>query len=121
MPFGVKINCSQCQKSESLFWHNSDAGKLCNDCYELTLNKEETLATEENDPNSKSNTEVEGNVRNARRTTRAVRTRNKLNNAPPKQGKGRRTLFKGKPTKAPSAVATVVTSDYVYYKVSTIF
>lgn len=124
MPFGMKTTCMQCEKTESIFWHNADNGKLCNDCHELTIIKTESV--DESDANGKSECDQEGNSRNARKTTRAARYKNRLNNAAVNnkqntKGKGRRSMFKGKPTKAPSSVATVVTSDFLYYKVSTSF
>ncbi|XP_026478689.1 GATA zinc finger domain-containing protein 1 [Ctenocephalides felis] len=127
MPFGIKSICVQCDKSESIFWHNIECGKLCNECHENGNNIKTESSAEDNggggnsngngDGQSKAGTDSES--RSARKTTRAARYKNRLNNIALKQstkGKGRRFILKGKPMKAPSSVATVVTSDFLYYK-----
>ncbi|XP_012278017.1 GATA zinc finger domain-containing protein 1 isoform X2 [Orussus abietinus] len=113
MPLGVKPECVKCGARETPLWHATEAGNLCNQCLEDERNTSE---------NSSSKTEEEdkaGSSKPARKSTRVTRYCKPKANAPVKavpKGKGRRHIFKKTPIKAPTAVATPVTSDFVFYK-----
>ncbi|XP_017770067.1 PREDICTED: GATA zinc finger domain-containing protein 1 [Nicrophorus vespilloides] len=101
--------CLKCETEESPLWTNAEnLGAICLQC--INEAKEETKSDDE------------GESRPAKRKTRATRSyKTRLNPlALPKtvlpKGKGRRVIFKKTPTKAPTAVATPVTSDSIYYK-----
>ncbi|CAG9854354.1 unnamed protein product [Phyllotreta striolata] len=113
MPFKGPLICLKCETSESPLWTNAEnLGAICLDCVNEA---KDTLKTElENDDE-----ETKVNGKRKQRSTRSYRTR--LNPfAVPKSSipktRGRRCLLKKTPVKAPTAVATTVTSDYVFYK-----
>ncbi|KAK6620384.1 hypothetical protein RUM43_014201 [Polyplax serrata] len=127
MPFGVKPECIQCQRTESAMWRNTELGFICNECSQkhkeeekqliLSQQKEENLSNKNQNSDSSSTSKIM--LRKSTRMTRNYKTR--LNPyALPKplapKGKGRRNIFKKMPMKAPSAVATTVTSNYIFYK-----
>lgn len=114
---GIPV-CLKCETNESPMWTNAEnLGAICLNCVNETKDNTKTEAEEETnetkDDTSKPN-------RRKTRTTRSYKTR--LNpfalpkNAIPK-GRGRRSLLKKTPMKAPDAVSTTVTSDYVFYQV----
>ncbi|XP_023025570.2 GATA zinc finger domain-containing protein 1 [Leptinotarsa decemlineata] len=112
MPLRGPVVCLKCGATESPLWTNAEnLGAICLDCVNETKNTlKSELEDEEDDtkPNKRK-----------QRTTRSYKTR--LNPfAVPKssvpKGKGRRGLTKKSPAKAPAAVATTVTSEYVFYK-----
>lgn len=119
MPFGIKPECVKCQKTECSMWKNTAEGRLCNEC-SAAIEKSKSEKIEE----AAKATVIEAGgpkiaTRKSTRNTRNYKTR--LNPyALPKpvapKGKGRRIIFKKSCTKAPAAVATPVTSDYVFYK-----
>lgn len=115
MPFGNKVECSKCNTTESLLWNQEDGQTLCNVCYD------QAVAQKVSEQEEKASTSQEGpkTVRKSTRITRNYRTRQNPD-ALPKQasqkGKGRRSLFKKTPMKAPTAVATIVTGNRVSYK-----
>ncbi|XP_049788719.1 GATA zinc finger domain-containing protein 1 [Schistocerca nitens] len=121
MPLGIKPECYKCNVTESKLWKQTADGFVCVDCCDLVTKtscppKNEDIASQ----SSKSQeTAPRIATRKSRRSTRNYKTR--LNPyALPKpltpKGKGRRVIFKKTPTKAPTAVATPVTSNYVFYK-----
>ncbi|CAL1685688.1 unnamed protein product [Lasius platythorax] len=112
MPLGSKPECAKCRTRETPLWHSTDAGNLCNACLEDERNAEanSSTKTDEEDKN--------GSLR-PRRSTRITRYCNAKATGPHKvipKGKGRRNLFKKTPVKAPTATATPVTSNFVFYK-----
>ncbi|GLH01533.1 hypothetical protein R5R35_006660 [Gryllus longicercus] len=121
MPLGVKPECVKCQKTESCMWKNTPEGDICDDCYSSEKTNG-SIKGEESAASSTSKSQESGPkiaTRKSVRNTRNYKTR--LNPyALPKplapKGKGRRIIFKKTCTKAPSAVATPITSDYVFYK-----
>jgi len=123
MPFGMKPECLKCQKTECSMWKSTPEGKLCNDCFTANEKNGNNVKVEEPVNACKSGSQDSGGpkiaTRKSARNTRNYRTR--LNPyALPKpvapKGKGRRVIFKKSCTKAPAAVSTPVTSDYVFYK-----
>lgn len=115
MPFKAPVVCLKCGTNESPLWTNAEnLGAICLDCVNETKNNIKQELEEEEDDTKVS--------KKKQRATRSYKTR--LNPfAVPKasvpKGRGRRGLTKKTPVKAPAAVATVVTSDYIFYKVIT--
>ncbi|XP_024935906.1 GATA zinc finger domain-containing protein 1 [Cephus cinctus] len=113
MPLGLKPECVRCGVRETPLWHATDAGNLCNRCLEdeKSVGTNGNLKSEEDEKN--------GSAKPSRKSTRVTRYCKPKSNAPLKiipKGKGRRHIFKKTPIKAPAAVATPVTSDFVFYK-----
>lgn len=113
MPLRSNPVCIKCEASESLIWTNAEnLGAICLSCVNEAKNE---LKSEEN------NEEKEPDDKKP--TKRTIRTRaykTRLNpSAQPKlmqpKGRGRRGLFKRQPIKAPSATATPITGDCVFY------
>ncbi|KAL6429967.1 hypothetical protein ACFW04_007653 [Cataglyphis niger] len=112
MPLGSKPECAKCGTRETPLWHSTDAGNLCNACLEDERNAE-AISSSKADEEDKS-----GSLR-PRRSTRITRYCNAKTAGSHKvipKGKGRRNLFKKTPVKAPTATATPVTSNFVFYK-----
>lgn len=107
--------CLKCDATESPLWTNAEnLGAVCLSC----VNEARDGGDAEDEDEGGSATTAS---RKKRRAQRAYKTR--LNpfalpkSAAPK-GRGRRSALKrATPQKAPEAVATTVTSDYVFYKV----
>lgn len=131
--------CVECSTTDSFLWRSAEGGQICNDCYLVkTASKEDKPSTpavkteSEDKKEDKEEEEVkkEGETtpakatgRGTRKSTRATRYKPKTpgNNAPKTpapRGRGRRSLFKRQPLKAPTATPTVVTSNSVFYQVS---
>ncbi|KAH0948997.1 hypothetical protein HN011_006909 [Eciton burchellii] len=112
MPLGKKPECTKCGTHETPLWHSTETGNLCNTCLEDERNAEASVST-------RTDEEDKNNSLRPRRSTRITRYCNSktigLHKVVPK-GKGRRNLFKKTPVKAPTATATPVTSNYVFYK-----
>lgn len=115
MPFGNKVECANCNTTESVLWNKQDDKTLCYDCYQ---GSDATKVSEQEEKASTSQ-EAPKAVRKSSRITRNYRTRQNPD-ALPKQalqkGKGRRSLTKKTPLKSSSAVATVVTGHRVNFK-----
>ncbi|KAJ1527194.1 hypothetical protein ONE63_008725 [Megalurothrips usitatus] len=120
MPFGLKPKCFQCEKTDSFMWRKTEDGFICNECVEQQRNSK---LKGNRDQTSISKSVVDNNdprcARKSARTTRNYKTR--LNPfALPKpytpKGKGRRIIFKKTPQKAPGAVTSPVTSNFVFHK-----
>lgn len=129
----TKLICIKCEKTESPLWHPYEDGILCNDCQIIKdepLKEPHEIKKEPEDrdegENSNGSKNENGSSKVLRRSTRNTRQyKTRLNPfALPKavlpKGKGRRVIFKKTPTKAPTAVATPVTSDSIFYKVTLI-
>lgn len=119
MPFGLKPKCFQCEKTDSFMWRKTEDGFICNECVEQQRNNK-LRSSRDQSFNSKTTTDNDPKcARKSTRTTRNYKTR--LNPfALPKpytpKGKGRRIIFKKTPQKAPGAVTTPVTSNFVFHK-----
>lgn len=117
MPFGKKVECDECHVTKCLLWYRELDHTVCNDCYDRARAKKAAEEVKEEQPTVVQ--EATKTVRKSTRITRNYRTRQNPD-ALPKQasqkGKGRRSLFKKTPVKAPSAVATVVTGNRVNFK-----
>ncbi|XP_026748553.1 GATA zinc finger domain-containing protein 1 [Galleria mellonella] len=128
--------CVQCNTNDSLLWRNAENGQICNDCHlantaaetkaDISVKTETDDKKEEKDDEKSSKTDTDSTPAKAtgkgtRKSTRSTRYKPKTTTpAPPKppapRGRGRRSIFKRPPLKAPTATATVVTSDSVFYK-----
>lgn len=128
MPLKGKPQCLKCEKTDSPMWTTEENGVICVDC--TNEQKAASVKSEPTDDNvsetaSNGSKSVENGTKTIRRSTRTTRYyKTRLNPfALPKttpKGKGRRVIFKKTPMKAPTAVATPITSDSVFYKVCTI-
>ncbi|KAJ8926079.1 hypothetical protein NQ315_009935 [Exocentrus adspersus] len=112
MPLKGTPVCLRCETSESPMWKNAEnLGAICLDCVNETKNTLK-LELEEDEDDVKP-------TKRKTRTTRSYKTRLNpfaVTKAGAPKGRGRRGLMKRTPVKAPAAVATTVTSEYVFYK-----
>lgn len=136
--------CITCNIKESLLWRVSGGGHLCNHCYTIesangltssAAQESETTETDEprmeteaatattSAPTPTPKSAKKGGNRwtrsrsSAAGTTSTPGTTNTPRTPANMRGRGRRSFFKKTPFKAPSATATIVTSDSVYYNV----
>lgn len=114
MPLNEKPECIKCNEKESLLWHSTDNGSICNDCFEKNKLKTDDEATVTNstieDDDKTSTTAVTTTTTNSTpsttsttttTTTKSTRT-TKYNGKPGRppgnknlnKGKGRRHIFK---------------------------
>ncbi|CAF4768901.1 unnamed protein product [Pieris macdunnoughi] len=131
--------CVQCSTNDSLLWRSAENGQICNECHlanaaskemELTTNIKTEIEDKKDDKedmdsrNGKSDgdsTPAKATGKGTRKSTRATRYKSKTPAPTPAKpsaprGRGRRSIFKRQPLKAPTATATVVTSDSIFYK-----
>lgn len=137
-----KPTCVQCNTNDSLLWRGAENGQICNECHlSNTATKEskpessakaECEVKEEKEDCESRNVKAEGEStpakatgKGTRKSTRSTRYKAKTPapatapaKAPAPRGRGRRSIFKRQPVRAPTATATVVTSDSVFYKVA---
>lgn len=133
-----KPTCVQCNTNDSLLWRSAENGQICNECHitfnvtkevkvELTAIKlEKDDDKDESESKNGESTPAKATGKGTRKSTRATRYKPKtpaptLAKPPAPRGRGRRSIFKRPPLKAPTATATVVTSDSIFYKVKTFF
>ncbi|XP_056638688.1 GATA zinc finger domain-containing protein 1 [Diorhabda sublineata] len=113
MPSKGPLVCLKCETNESPLWKNAEnLGAICLDCINEAKDNLKTELENDDEPDTKIS-------KRKLRATRSYRTR--LNPfAVPKisapKTRGRRALLKKTPVKAPTAVATTVTSEWVFYK-----
>lgn len=110
---GVPV-CIKCETHDSPMWTNAEGlGVLCLDCVNEARSSNQDNADDETDIKD------EKGKQKKQKTTRSYKTRlNPFALAKNVQrGRGRRAASKKTPVKAPEAVATTITSDYVFYKV----
>ncbi|XP_013186355.1 GATA zinc finger domain-containing protein 1 [Amyelois transitella] len=124
--------CVKCSTNDSLLWRSAENGQICNDChlanaakdnrFEIEIKVESEEIKETDSKNGKDDsTPAKATGKGTRKSTRSTRYKPKTPApAPPKppalRGRGRRSLFKRPPVKAPISTPTVVTSDSVFYK-----
>ncbi|XP_013147459.1 PREDICTED: GATA zinc finger domain-containing protein 1-like [Papilio polytes] len=129
--------CVQCNTLESLLWRMAENGIVCNDCHlsntvkkdsnldPAVLKSESVEKTEDKDNEGKIGKgddpiSSKGTGKGTRKSTRASRYKPKTSvpytktSAP--RGRGRKSIFKRQPIKAPTSTATVVDSDSIFYK-----
>lgn len=134
-----KPTCVQCNTNDSLLWRSAENGQICNECHllntankeiksEATVKVEHEVKEEKEDSDSKNgkneseSTPAKATGKGTRKSTRSTRYKPKTPaptpaKPPAPRGRGRRSIFKRQPVKAPTATATVVTSDSVFYQV----
>lgn len=117
MPLRGVPTCLKCETTESPLWTNAESlGAICLNCVNEAKDTIKNEAEEED--------ETGGSKKKKFKATRSYKTRLNpfaLPKTPAPKGRGRRSMFKKTPIKAPTATATTVTSDYVYYKVRVYF
>ncbi|XP_068624184.1 GATA zinc finger domain-containing protein 1 [Battus philenor] len=135
-----KPTCVQCSTNDSLLWRSAENGQICNECHLAnTVNKEAKVDASnvkpevddkgddkcdieaKNGKNDFESTPAKATGKGTRKSTRATRYKSKTpapvpTKPPAPRGRGRRSIFKRQPLKAPTATATVVTSDSIFYK-----
>ncbi|CAH0714853.1 unnamed protein product, partial [Brenthis ino] len=135
-----KPTCVQCNTNDSFLWRSAENGQICNECHlantvKKEIKSEATAVKTENDDkkdekedpetkNGKSEgetTPAKATGKGTRKSTRSTRYKAKTPAPAPSKptaprGRGRRSIFKRQPLKAPTATATVVTSDYLFFK-----
>lgn len=135
-----KPTCVECETTDSFLWRNAEGGQICNDCYlssntpkgpKTPTSAVKTESDDKKEEKDETETKAEGETtpakatgKGTRKSTRSTRYKPKTPaSAAPKnpasRGRGRRSLFKRPPLKAPTATPTVVTGDSVFYKVCT--
>ncbi|XP_077301987.1 GATA zinc finger domain-containing protein 1-like [Arctopsyche grandis] len=131
--------CITCNIGESLLWRIRGGGYLCNHCYKIETENGVTPITshepeiiEKAEPSTDANsastsapapvakTTKKGNRwtrarAGATATTATPGSANAQRGAANMRGRGRRAFFKKTPLKAPSATATIITSESIYY------
>lgn len=123
------LKCIQCDCTESMLWRSvADNQQLCNDCFEYN----KINAKSESDPNSnRRGDEKRGKLRKSTRTTRyngknsngtsnavgVTASNSTKSNSTKPSGRGRRSLFRRPPVKAPTIPATTQNVKSVFYKV----
>ncbi|CAD0205965.1 unnamed protein product [Chrysodeixis includens] len=134
-----KPTCVQCSTDDSLLWRTAENGQICNECHlsntaskeaksETTVKPDPDEKKEDKDDADSKNGRSEGETTPAKATGKGTRkstrsTRYKAKTPAPAQpktpaprGRGRRSIFKRQPLKAPTATPTVVTSESIFYK-----
>ncbi|XP_063545562.1 GATA zinc finger domain-containing protein 1 [Cydia strobilella] len=134
-----KPTCVQCGANDSLLWRSAENGQICNECHlsnattkegspPFTFKTEVEVKREDKDEPETKNEKTEGETTPAKATGKGTRKSTRATRYKPKtpasvapkstapRGRGRRSIFKRQPLKAPTATATVVTSDSVFYK-----
>ncbi|CAB3226381.1 unnamed protein product [Arctia plantaginis] len=134
-----KPTCVQCSSDDSLLWRSAENGQICNECHlantaskeakgtDTSLKSEQEDKRDDKDDDSKNgksegeSTPAKATGKGTRKSTRSTRYKTKTpapasaKNAAPR-GRGRRSMFKRQPLRAPTATATVVTSESIFYK-----
>lgn len=126
-PLYDNLKCAQCNCTEAFLWKSiGDKVQLCNECYEQTKNITKH--------DSESNRKAEDRRVKLRKSTRNTRYNGKngtgssnppgttssnlnKNTTTKASGRGRRSLFRRPPIKAPITPATVQHVTSLFYKV----
>lgn len=127
-PLNDNIKCAQCNCTEALLWKSvGDKQQLCNECFEHNKNK-----TKQEAENNRKTDDRRTKLRKSTRSTRysaknttgptnppgaASSSTNKITTIKP-SGRGRRSLFRRPPMKAPTIPATTQYAKSLFYKVS---
>nr|AGG55007.1 GATA zinc finger domain containing protein 1 [Heliothis virescens] len=133
-----KPTCVQCSSNDSLLWRSAENGQICNECHlsnaaskeaksDASVKLEPEDKKDDKDDTDSKNGRSEGETtpakatgKGTRKSTRSTRYKAKTPapapaKGPGTRGRGRRSIFKRQPLKAPTATATVVTSDSIFY------
>lgn len=118
------LKCIQCECTESLLWKQiNDSQHICITCFEKTQN---TVKAETESANQITN-KTEDRKTKLRKSTRSTRysksgsnqsQSNSNKGANIKTGKGRRSLFRRPPMKAPTVTATTKHVKSLFHKVN---
>lgn len=134
-----KPTCVQCSSDDSLLWRSAENGQICNECHlantaskeakapDTSVRSEQEDKRDDKDDDSKNgksegeSTPAKATGKGTRKSTRSTRYKTKTpalaaSKAPAQRGRGRRSLLKRAPLRAPTATATVVTSDSLFYR-----
>lgn len=132
------VVCVDCKCTESSFWHKSNGSAICTTCYcqrdslnrstrsqgllssNSTSASSKAAADESRSSDNSASVVRSGSANITRKSSRlkpSMKNRAWQNVVKPSatKGRSRRFVFKKNPTKSPSSVATVVTSDYIFY------
>lgn len=130
-PLYDSLKCAQCNCTESLLWKSiGEKQQLCNDCFEQTK-----ISTKQE---HETNRKAEDRRNKLRKSTRSTRYNGKNGNGPnnasvaansnsnkstttKSSGRGRRSLFRRPPMKAPTIPATTQHVKSLFYKVNISF
>lgn len=124
MPLGAKPQCASCQTLTSNLWRRNSKGETqCLGCFSKVSNgASDQPGNGQNGTNGKresSNGNHSNNGVVLRKSTRARVTKARYSSQAKSgatKGKGRRIIFKKSATKAPTSVATPVTTECIFYK-----
>jgi hypothetical protein len=124
--------CWSCQVKTSLIWRRTEEGNvICLDCYTAQKKNEKQPSNDVTGgtpppppptPSSSSTTVTTRRRKGGRKGGRGGidKSSSTASTSQPVQQKGRRSLIKGKPIKAPVSEPHLSTSDSVIYKVSSV-
>lgn len=132
-PLYENLKCVQCNRTEALLWKSiGEKQQLCNNCFEQTKSNTKQDADcnnrrafgktdERRSKLRKSTRSTRYNGKNGSGTSNATATTNsnttKISSAK-SSGRGRRSLFRRPPMKAPTIPATTQHVNSLFYKVS---
>ncbi|XP_013861284.1 GATA zinc finger domain-containing protein 1 isoform X1 [Austrofundulus limnaeus] len=127
MPLGLKPCCSVCKTNSSSMWKKGSQGEiLCNNCTGKSscgggaAGPSLSSSQQPSNGGGKQVSHTESKQEIHRRSARLRSTKYKAPASEKKvstKGKGRRHIFKLKnPIKAPESVATIITSESIFYK-----
>uniref|UniRef100_A0A7N8Y1J0 GATA zinc finger domain-containing protein 1 n=1 Tax=Mastacembelus armatus TaxID=205130 RepID=A0A7N8Y1J0_9TELE len=121
MPLGLKPCCAVCKTNSSSMWKKGNQGEiLCNNCTGKSSGGGAAGPTMSSNSQPSNGGGKQSKQEIHRRSARLRSTKYKAPASEKKvstKGKGRRHIFKLKnPIKAPESVATIITSESVFYK-----
>lgn len=138
-PTRASIKCTQCKSTDSLMWRQiTDNQQICNDCYEKNRNHlkdelEPTTSTGVTISAPTTATKTDDKKSKLRKSTRSTRYKARggggagaqtsgttMTQPKPNKGgaRGRRTMFRRAPVKAPTTCATTTFVKSLFFKVS---
>ncbi|ELU06486.1 hypothetical protein CAPTEDRAFT_169638 [Capitella teleta] len=108
MPLAAKPTCTECQATSANIWKKKPDGEIvCNTCFS---------AKPAAGTSGSAGSQFIGPIRKSARL-KPSKYKTHLSVKPiPTRGRGRRIIFKKNPIKAPSSVATVVTSNHIFHE-----
>lgn len=127
-PFYDHLKCAQCNCTESFLWKSiGDKVQLCNECFEQTKNNNTKHDAESHRKPDDRRVKLRKSTRNTRYNGKngtassnqpgAASTNLNKTSTTKASGRGRRSLFRRPPIKAPITPATVQHVTSLFYKV----
>lgn len=115
-----KLICVQCGAYDSFLWRSSDDGQICNKCLLANPNGETKCDTDEKKEEDKDGVER----KSEKKRKRSARHKSKTLTDSASKSNGNeegdhKNIFE-RPVTAPTASATVVTSDCIFFRVNKI-